>query len=311
MVIKQLWQYVRMPRLIYNIYLALGSFLILSVVVVAQSAQGPTSPNETVDPKEVIRKALDVDTRNFALARNYTYEEKRETRTLDKHGSPKHQETETYDLTILYDEPYSRLIQKNEKPLSEKDEKKEKEKLDKFIAKHQNESEREKQKRLAKQEKDRREERAFAADIINAYDFRLAGQEQIDGRDIYVIEANPRKDFHPTQPHADVLPKLRGKLWIDQKDYDWVKIEAENIDTISWGLFLARIHKGSHFVFEQTRVNDEIWLPKRVSVNASARFALLLNGVFDFESTYSKYKKFVASGRVLPGVTEAAPQPKD
>ncbi len=195
--------------------------------------------------------------------------------------------------------------------MSEKDEKKEKEKLDKFIAKHQNESAKEKQKRLAKQEKDRQEERAFAADIVNAYDFRLAGEEQVDGRDVYVIEANPRKDFHPTQPHADVLPKLRGKLWIDKKDYDWVKIEAESIDTISWGLFLARIHKGSRFTFEQTRVNDEIWLPRRVSINASARLALLISGAFDFESTFSKYKKFVASGRVLPGVTEAAPPPKD
>lgn len=300
-----------MPRLFYKIHLALGLFLILSAVAAAQSTQRPASPDEAENPKEIIRKALDVDKRNFALARNYTYEEKREVRALDKHGSPKHHETETYDLTILYDEPYSRLIQKNDKPLSEKDEKKEKEKLDKFIAKHQNESEKEKQKRLAKQEKDRREERAFAADIINAYDFRLAGQEQIDGRDLYVIEANPRRDFHPTQPHADVLPKLRGKLWIDKKDYDWVKIEAESIDTISWGLFLARIHKGSRFLFEQTRVNDEIWLPRRVSVNASARFALLVNGAFDFESTFSKYKKFVASGRVLPGVTEAAPQPKD
>jgi len=284
----------------------------LSAVAAAQStAPLALTGSSDADPKEIIRKALDVDKRNFALARNYTYEEKRAIRALDKHGSPKHHETETYDLTILYGEPYSRLIQKNDKPLSEKDEKKEKEKLDKFIAKHHNESEKEKQKRLAKQEKDRREERAFAADIINAYEFRLSGQEQIDSRDVYVIEANPRKDFHPTQPHADVLPKLRGKLWIDKKDYDWVKIEAESIDTISWGLFLARIHKGSRFLFEQTRVNDEIWLPRRVSINASARLALLVNGAFDFESTFSKYRKFVASGRVLPGVTEAAPQPRD
>lgn len=262
------------------------------------------------DAKDIIRRALDVDRRNFALARNYTYEEKQEVRALDKHNSTKHRQSETHDLMILYDEPYSRLIEKNDKPLSAKDEKKEQEKLDKFIAKHKNENQKEKQKRLAQMEKDRREERAFAADIINAYDFRLDGQEQIDGRDVYVIAANPRKDFHPTQPHADVLAKLRGKIWVDQKDYDWVKIEAESIDTITWGLFLARIHKGSHFLFEQTRVNDEIWLPRRVSVNASARLALFLNGGFDFESSYSKYKKFVASGRLLPGSVEVEPPKK-
>ena len=61
---------------------------------------------------------------------------------------------------------------------------------------------------------------------------------------------------------------LRGKIWIDQKNYGWVKVEAEAIDTISWGFFVLRIHKGSRIAFEQTRVNDEIWLPKRVAVNA-------------------------------------------
>ena len=304
-----------------KICFALTFFAILVPTVAAQQSVQPVVPAATqahpgidasapADAKETIRRALEVDQRNLALARNYTYEEKQETRAFDKRGSTKHQQSETHDLTILYGEPYSRLIQKNGKPLSEKDEKKEQEKLDKFIAKHKNESEKEKQKRLAKMEKDRREERAFAGDIINAYDFRMAGQEQVDGRDVYVIEANPRKDFHPTQPHADVLPKLRGRVWIDKKDYDWVKIEAESIDTISWGLFLARIHKGSHFSFEQTRVNDEIWLPRRISINASARFALLLNGGFDFESSYSNYKKFVASGRVLPGITEVEPAKK-
>jgi hypothetical protein len=289
---------------------AVGQQSAQPVVPAATPAHPGVDASAPEDPKEIIRRAMDVDQRNFTLARNYTYQEKRNTRAFDKHGSTKHQQSETYDFTILYDEPYSRLIQKNDKPLSEKDEKKEQEKLDKFIAKHKNESEKEKQKRLAKMEKDRREERAFAGDIINAYNFRMAGQEQVDGRDVYVIEANPRKDFHPTQPHADVLPKLHGKVWIDKKDYDWVKIEAESIGTISWGLFLARIHKGSRFTFEQTRVNDEIWLPRRISINASARFALLLSGAFDFESSYSNYKKFVASGRVLPGVTEVEPAKK-
>ena len=256
------------------------------------------------DPKEIVRRGLDADQQNFQLARDYTYEERVELKALDKKGAPKHHEIYTNDVTILYDEPYSRRIRKDDKPLTESAEKKEQEKMDKFVAKYKNESEGDREKRLAKKEKERQEERAFAGDVMNAYDFRLVGAESVDGRDAFVIEANPRKDFHPTQPYADILPKLRGKIWIDKKDYGWVKMEVETLDTISWGLFVLRIHKGTQMTFEQVRVNDEIWLPRRISVNASARFALFMNGRFDWESSFSNYKKFTTGVRILPGVKE-------
>ena len=188
--------------------------------------------------------------------------------------------------------------------MSAEDEKKEQEKVDKFIAKHKNESEDDRRKRLEKQEKEKKQDRAFIQDLVNAYDFKIVGEEQIDGRDVWVIEANPRKDFHPTQPHADILTKLKGKLWIDKKSYDWAKAEAESLDTISFGLFLARIHKGSRLIFEQMRLNDEVWLPKRSQMTAGARLMLFKNSTFENETTYSNYKKFVTGAKILPGVRE-------
>ena len=182
--------------------------------------------------------------------------------------------------------------------------------MDKFVAKYKNESEQDRAKRLAKKEKERQEDRAFARDIVNAYDFRTVGEDQLDGRQTVVIQADPRKDFHPTQPHVDILPKLRGKIWIDKKDYGWVKAEVETLDTISWGFFVVRIHKGTKMTFEQTRVNDEIWLPRRILVDAGARFALFVNGRFDWEANYSNYKKFTSGVRMLPEVTAVQPAAK-
>jgi hypothetical protein len=270
----------------------------------------PAALNElppTDDPREIVRRALEADQSSFQLARNYTYEQRDDLKVLGKGGAVKKHEITTYDVTILYDETYSRRIRKDDRPLSDKDEKKEAEKADKFVAERKNESATEHEKRLAKQEKERQEGRAFARDVINAYDFRIVGEEQADGRDAYVVDATPRKDFHPTQPHADILPKLRGKIWISKKDYGWVRLEAETMDTISWGLVLVRIHKGTRIQLEQTLVNEEIWLPRRVSINASARFALLANGAIDLESTYSNYKKFTSGVRILPGAAEVQP----
>ncbi|PYV34608.1 MAG: hypothetical protein DMG22_05385 [Acidobacteria bacterium] len=268
----------------------------------------PPAPHQNLprksDAKEIVRRSLNLDQEDFKLARDYTYQEREVLRLLDKKGEPKFREIYTNDVTVIYGEPYSRRILKGDKPLSAGEEKKEQEKLDKFMGKYKNENDQDRTRRLAQKERRREEGRAFVLDIINAYNFTNAGEEAVDGRETFVIVADPRNDFRPAQPHADVLRKLRGKIWIDQKNYGWVKVEAEAIDTISWGFFVLRIHKGSRIAFEQTRVNDEIWLPKRVAVNAGARFALLMNETFDWEATYSNYKKFTSSVRVLAGPGE-------
>jgi hypothetical protein len=277
-----------------------------------ESPPAPAARQElppTNDPKEIVRRALDVDQTSFQLAREYTLERREEIKVLDKNGALKKHEINTYDVTILYNEPYSRRIRRGDKPLTDNEEKKEAEKLDKFVSERKNESPEDREKRLAKQEKERQEERAFVRDIINAYDFRIVGDDQWEGHDAYVVEAIPRKDFRPTQPHADILSKLRGKIWISKQDYGCVKLEAETLDTISWGLFLLRIHKGTEFRLEQTRVNDEIWLPRRISLTASARVALFANGAIDWESSFSNYKKFTSGTRILPGAAEVGPTP--
>lgn len=294
------------------IFILLNSLLLVSFHAAAQENPSPSAEDRTVptsDPKEIVRRAMEMDQRNFDLAHNYTYEERRVIKFLDKHGNEKRKQIETYDWTILYSEPYARLIQKDDKPLKRRDEKKEQEKVENFIAKRKNETPEEHRKRVEKQEKERREDRAFAKDVVNAYDFRMSGNdEQLSGRDVYVIDATPRKDFHPTQPHADILPKLKGRLWIDKKDYGWAKIQAQTIDTISWGLFLVRIHKGSQVTLEQTRINNEIWLPSKLDVDGGARLGLLINSDIDLQSDYSKYKKFSAGSRILPGVKEVEPE---
>jgi len=260
-----------------------------------------------VDAKEIVRRGLDADQHDFERARDYTFEQREELKVLDRKGKVKKHEINTYDVTILYGEPYARAIRKDDKPLTDKEEKKAADKLERFVSERKNEGASEHQKRLAKEEKERQKERAFERDIINAYDFQIVGEDQVGGHDAYVVEANPRKDFHPTQPHAEILSKLRGKVWIDKKNYGWIKLEAETLDTISWGLFLVRIHKGTQMEFEQTRVNDEIWMPRRISLNANARFALVANGTFDYEMTFSQYKKFTSDVKILPGATEVHP----
>jgi hypothetical protein len=285
-------------------------FVLISMSLPAQDTPPQAAPDlpPTTDPTEIVRRSVEIDHRTMERARNYTCKQRETLDHLDSHGTVKSTEVKTWDITVLYGEPYSRLIQKDDKPLGEKDERNEQEKLDKFISKRKSESPDERQKREAKDKKEREEGRAFLRDVAHAYDFRIIGEEAVDGRDAWVLEATPRKDFHPTQPHADILPKVKGKVWIDKKEYTWVKAEAEAIDTISFGLFLARVHKGSRFSFEQMRLNNEVWLMRRFYLNASARLLLFKNEGIQQEDTFSNYKKFSSETKILPGVREVEPK---
>ena len=136
--------------------------------------------------------------------------------------------------------------------------------------------------------------------MADAYNFRLVEIATLDGRETYVIDADPRPGFQPHHRGAKYLPKFKFRVWIDKGETQWVKLHAEAIDTVSWGLFIARLHKGSLFEVAQTRVNDEVWLPKQVVVRLDAKIGLMKNFSMEEESTYRDYKKFRTDTKIVP-----------
>ncbi len=105
----------------------------------------------TVDPKEIMRRAIEIDHGNREKVRNYTCQNRQVIKQLDKHGDVKSTEIKTFDINFYFGEEYQRVVAINDKPLDEKEEKKEEEKLNKFLAKYRNESESDREKRLAKE----------------------------------------------------------------------------------------------------------------------------------------------------------------
>jgi len=75
--------------------------------------------------------------------------------------------------------------------------------------------------------------------------------------------------------NAFFLPKVKGRFWITKEGFQAVKIEFVTLDTISWGGIVARVSKGTRVSVEMTRVNNEVWLPKRILVSGSARVLLV------------------------------------
>jgi hypothetical protein len=88
-------------------------------------------------------------------------------------------------------------------------------------------------------------------------------------------------------------------VWIDKGDLQLAKMDVEAIDTVSFGWVLARIHKGTRVMLEQTRVNDEVWLPRHLTFKLDARIALFKGYNLDGDQEYRDYKKFRTSSKIV------------
>jgi hypothetical protein len=242
--------------------------------------------------RELLRRVAEKDLENEKRLRDYTYIQREEQHKLDGQGNAKKVESRTSEVLVIYGEQVERLVAKDDKPLSAEETKKEEQRIQKITDKRKNESDSDRRKRLDKEEKNREEGRKFVREIADAFTFRLIGSELLEGRDTWMLDAEPRSGYEPKSKEAKILPKLRGRIWIDKADLQWKKADVITTDTISFGLFLARVHKGTHIVFEATRVNDEVWLPKHVAFHIDVRLALLKNFNEDVEQTFSDYKKF-------------------
>ena len=286
-------------------------------VVVAQDAPAPPTtsaaataaiaPTLSADQiRALIRQVAEKDMENDKKQRDYTYVERVEEHRLNGKGEVQKTEVRTSEIMMLYGDQVERLIAKDDKPLSEKDAAKEEERIQKLDDKRKNESDRDREKRLKEEEKDREETRQFVNEIADAYNFHLAGIDNLGGRDTYMIDADPRPGFEPHVKGAKFLPKFRFRVWIDKAESQWVKLDAQCIDTVSLGLFLARFHKGSRILIEQTRVNDEVWLPQHMAVKVDVRLALLKNFDIEQDVTFRDYKKFRSDTRIVP-LGEAQP----
>jgi len=262
------------------------------------AATQPTLSQEQI--RALIRLCANNDLENDKKQRDYTYVERQLEQRLDGKGNVKSTETKTYDVLEIYGEQVQKLIAKDDKPLSAKDAQKEDEKIQKLIDKRKNESDSDREKRLKKEEKDRQDELQFVGEVADAYNFKFVGIEQLDGRDNYVIDGEPKPGYQPVHKDAKILTKTRFRAWIDKDDSQVKKLDVQFIDDVSFGLILFKLHKGAHAIIETTRVNDEVWLQRHVVVTADVRVALVKNFDVAMDITDRDYKKFRANTRIVP-----------
>jgi hypothetical protein len=251
------------------------------------------------DAREIVRKSVELDQLNWQRRADYTWEAESRERHFDSQDRVTSEHQEAWETIVLDGEPYRRTLERDHKPTSPAEQRKEQEKLDHAAARLERETPEEKQKRAAAYEKARRQEREFLLEIPDVYEFKLEGEEKVDGQDVWVISGIPKPGHRPRSREGAAMLKIRGKIWIEKRGYQWVRVEAETTGTISFGWFLARLAPGAKLLFEQTRDNDEVWLPKREFLSGHGRIGLLKRVAEDDEITWRHYRKFRVESKVV------------
>ena len=267
--------------------------IVLALLAAVAFAAGP-APQP--DAREIVRHSIELDQVNWQRMKDYTWVARDVERRLDSGGRVKSEQVSSWETLILYGEPYRRTLVRNGKPASADEQRK----LDRYSAKLEHETPDQRARRLQRFEKQREKDRDFLREIPDLYDFRLEGDAVIDGRPVWVISGTPKPGYQPRRSEARPLLKIHGRIWIDKAEYQWVRLEAETTGTISYGIFLARLDPGAKLVFEQTRVNNEVWLPRREWMRGSGRIGLLKKLAMEDEITWTNYRKFQVESKISP-----------
>jgi hypothetical protein len=260
------------------------------------------------DPVELVRRSIAQDQLGWVRMKDYTWQAQSVEKHLDSHGKVVSTKREAWETLILEGQPFRRTLQRDGKPVSEEEQRSEQKKLDKETRKLSSETPAEKQRRLEEAEKRRRREFAFLSELPELFDLKFEGDSIVDGRPVWVVSGVPRPGATAKSSDARMLLKVRGRVWIDKTSYQWARVEAETIDTISWGLFLARLNPGAKLVFEQTEVAPDLWFPRRLHLIGSGRVGLVKRLAREEEVEWRNYRKFSVDSKI---VTTPAPVPRN
>jgi hypothetical protein len=258
------------------------------------------------DPVELVRRSIAQDQLGWVRMKDYTWQAQSVEKHLDSHGKIVSTKREAWETLMLDGQPYRRTLQRDGKPLSEDEQRGEQQKLDRETRRLSSEMPAGKQRRLEEAEKRRRREFAFLSELPELFDLKFEGDSMVDGRPVWVVSGAPRPGAMAKSSDARMLLKVRGRVWIDKTSYQWARVEAETTDTISWGLFLARLNPGAKLVFEQAEVAPDLWFPKRLHLIGSGRVGLVKRLAREEEVEWSNYRKFSVDSKIV-----TTPAPKD
>jgi hypothetical protein len=268
--------------------------LVLALLLLATAvAQERPLPNYDTFAAEV-KKHLATDEERQS---GYMFMERRTEQKVDSSGRPTSESIKVFEIYpgLPGESRYRRLVEEDGRrvvpgKLAQQDRERQ-QNVESFVRAQNSESQR--QKMARENEKARRRYSAAIDDLFRIYDIRMIRREAIDGHDAILATLIPKEGVRPLTDDGKIMRNFKARAWVSESDYELVRVEVEAIRDLSFGLgLLARVHEGTVATYERRKVNNEVWLPAKVTWTASGRLFLLRRLRLRGTSEFSSYRKF-------------------
>ncbi|MBI2683660.1 MAG: hypothetical protein HYX26_10705 [Acidobacteriales bacterium] len=253
--------------------------LLLALPSTAQEPHKPL-PNAEEVVKKVIAREEQADKREEAKP-GYLFAQRSIEEKLDKSGAVTERNDRLYQATLIDGHIYLKPVEKNGKPLTGEDAKKEEEREKKF---------RERIKKPLTQKKDDDDIR-LNEELVSRYQFHVIGRERVNDREAFVLTFLPRTNVKlPEKRRMDkILNRLEGKVWVDTEAFALLKVDMHLTEPTSLAGGLGSV-RSLDFLIELFAVDPDTFVPKEVRVAFEGR--KLFTGMHVKQTaTYSDYRK--------------------
>ncbi|HEY3926740.1 MAG TPA: hypothetical protein VGL89_00050 [Candidatus Koribacter sp.] len=263
--------------------LVLGLLLALGIALPAQ--QMPT-PDELIKAVSANQKQLE------ARRKDYIFHRRDEEQDADESGKIKKTTVSEYEVFFVGPWQIERLISKDGKPLNDSEKKKQDEQVSK--------EEKKAHERIEKTEAGDPPEKdeLTPAKFLAADRFFNLRRATLNGHEVYAFDFEPRPDFKPHSLADKILQSLGGTLWVDEQAKQPVKLEAHLLSGLKLAAgIVGSVKPGAHIVFEEQKINDEVWMPSYGEVHLDYRLFFHRN-VQNIVLRYSEYRKFTVDSKI-------------
>jgi hypothetical protein len=285
------------------------SFAMLSVLSLATLTRAQL-PSSSDDLQSLLTRMEHNIRENNRLNEQYVSDFERCFEMVDKKGGGYSQETQKFESVFSNGLWYRREVERNGKPLTEKQQEASQRRLDVV-------SNLEKDHDYIIEAMHGNPSNSFRTKLPYSYlatlfNNRLLRHDSIQGREVLVIESQPRADAHPTSDLEQSALDWKETTWVDAEDAMPVRYKVELL--VDKG---ASLRKGSTSQVEFTRLQDlpsapdsaprYVWLEQ----HSESTFIERLLGMQFMERndiTSSNFRKFHSDSHLVEGAVQEIPK---
>jgi hypothetical protein len=285
------------------------SVAILSVLSIATLTRAQ-SPSSSDDLQSLLTGMEHNIRENGRLEEQYVHDFERRLEMVDKRGDGYSQETQKFESVFVNGLWYKREVERNGKPLTEKQQEASQRRLDAL-------SGLEKDYDYTIEPMHGNPANSFRTKLPYSYlttlfNNRLLRHELIQGREVLVIESQPRADAHPASDLERSALDWKETTWLDVEDAVPVRYKVELL--VDKG---GSLRKGSTSQVEFTRLQDlpsapdsaprHVWLEQH---SESTFIERLLGMQFTERNdiTSSNFRKFHSNSHLVEGAVQEIPK---